>query len=133
MLKRPWLFIFLLIFSAFFRPLPALAQNTLPWKDQAQDSFCVATVTVGGKTYDDIPTIQGLECVFFNILQVIVYFAGLSFLIMFILGGYQYLLSSSDPKKVAAASSTLTMSIMGLIGIITSWLILKFIQSFTGI
>jgi putative flippase GtrA len=35
-------------------------------------------------------------------------------------------------KAVAAASSTLTYAVVGLVGIIVSWLILSFIQNFTG-
>lgn len=79
-----------------------------------------------------VATIQGLECLFANILQVIVTLAGFGFLVMFVLGGFQYLTSAGDDKKAAAASSTLTMSVTGVIGIIVSWLILKFISDFTG-
>lgn len=88
---------------------------------------------VGTGLASDVATIQGLECLFFNVLQVIVYLAGLAFFITFIIGGFQYLLSSSDQKAVAAASSTLTMAIAGLIGVTISWLILRLIQNFTGI
>jgi len=52
---------------------------------------------------------------------------------MFINGGFKYLFSSSEPKAVAAASSTLTSALIGLVGVIASWLILKLIQDFTGI
>jgi len=81
----------------------------------------------------DVATIQGLECLFFNVLQVIVGLAGIVFFVMFINGGFQYLFSSSDQKQVAAASSTLTMAILGLFGVIASFLILKLIQTFTGV
>lgn len=90
-------------------------------------------ICVGTGDASDVATIQGLQCLFANIIQVIVYFAGLAFFFMFITGGFQYLFSSKDPKKVAAASSTLTMSIIGLVGIIASWFILNFITNFTGI
>jgi len=88
---------------------------------------------LGNVTYNDIATVQGFECLFFNVLQVIVFFAGLAFLFMFISGGFKYLFSSGEQKAVAAASSTLTMAFIGLIGIIASWLIISFIQKFTGI
>jgi uncharacterized membrane protein YgcG len=80
-----------------------------------------------------VATIQGFECLFQNIAQVIVYFAGIAFFFMFIKGGFQYLTSGGDPKKTAKATSTLTMSIIGIIGVIASFLILKFIGVFTGI
>ena len=82
---------------------------------------------------DDVATIQDFNVIFENIAQLIVYFAGLVFFIMFIKGGFQYLTSSGDPKKTAKATSTLTTSIIGLVGVIISFLIIKFIGSFTGI
>jgi len=79
-----------------------------------------------------VPTIQGVECLFENVLKVVVTVAGLAFLIMFIVGGFQYMQSSNDPKATAAASSTLTYALIGLVGVIVSWLILSFIGTFTG-
>jgi len=82
---------------------------------------------------DGVATIQGIECLFANVLQVITFIAGLVFLFMFISGAYSYLFSGGDEKKLAAASSTLGSAILGLVGIIASYLILKFIQGFTGV
>ncbi len=81
----------------------------------------------------DVATLQGLECLFFNILQVIVLFAGLAFFVMFIVGGFQYLMSSNDQKAVAQASSTLTMAFIAVIGVILAWFALNFIHNFTGV
>jgi len=81
----------------------------------------------------DVATIQDFNVVFQNIAQVIVYFAGLVFFIMFIKGGFIYLTSGGDPKKAAKATSTLTVAIIGIIGVIVSYLILTFIGNFTGI
>jgi hypothetical protein len=103
---------------------PVHAQATKAWSGR-----CVSNV--GG--FNDVATIQGLECLFYNVLQVIVTIAGLAFFFMFINGGFKYLFSSSEPKAVAAASSTLTSALIGLVGVIASWLILKLIQDFTGI
>lgn len=106
---------------------PALAQITQDWitPPPGQQVVCV--------TETDVATIQGLGCLFYNVLQVITYLAGLVFLFMFIKGGFTYLFSGADPKKTAAASATLTMSVIGLVGIIVSWFVLRFIQEFTGI
>jgi hypothetical protein len=78
-------------------------------------------------------TIQDFNILFANIAQVIIYFAGIVFFVMFIRGGFSYLTSGGDPKKTAKATSTLTMSIIGLVGVIVSFLIIKFIGSFTGV
>lgn len=106
---------------------PVYAQETKDWT-QIQTSSGKACVLNG-----DVATIQGFECLFFNVIQVIVFFAGIAFFIMFIYGGYQYLFSGNDPKKTAVASSTLTMAVIGIVGIIASWLILSLINNFTGL
>ena len=112
----------ILFLSIIFFPTPALAQGT-SWNN----GRCVSTVDA------TVPTIQGFECLFANVLKVIVTVAGLAFFVMFIVGGFQYMQSNNDPKAVAAASSTLTYAIIGLVGVIVSWLILQFIYTFTGV
>ena len=103
-------------------PVTVFAQGTV-WSTR-----CVQTVKGV-----DVPTIQGFECLFANVLKVVVTVAGLAFFIMFIVGGFQYMQTSNDPKAVAAASSTLTYAVIGLVGVIISWLILAFIYQFTGV
>jgi len=120
-------FVIILATLFLFLTTSALAQSPQDWKNQSSGR-CVGTGTTA-----DVATIQGLECLFYNVLQVIVILAGLAFLFMFISGGFKYLFSGNEPKAVAAASSTLTMAFIGLIGIIASWLILSFIQKFTGV
>jgi len=89
-----------------------------------------------GRCYNnnfDFATIQGFECLFANIIQIIIPVAGLVFFAMLIIGGFQYLTAGGDPKKASAATSTLTKSVIGIVGVLLSWLILKFIQNFTGV
>ena len=110
------------LISNIFSPPPVYAQEIWTGK-------CVANIDNKG----NVATIQGFECLFRNIAQVIVYFAGIAFFFMFIKGGFEYLTSGGDPKKTAKATSTLTMSVVGIIGVIASYLILKFIGTFTGV
>jgi hypothetical protein len=116
-------FFFLVSYFSFQVP-PIYAQKTEAWGGR-----CVKNI--GG--FNDVATIQGFECLFYNVLQVIVTIAGLAFLFMFIAGGFKYLFSGGEQKAVAASSSTLTNAFIGLIGVIASWLILKLIKDFTGI
>jgi len=111
--------LFLFLVTSYLFPFAVSAHAQSAWSGK-----CVAQ--------GDVATLQGLECLFGNILQVIVGLAGIIFFIMFINGGFQYLFSSSDQKKVAVASNTLTMAIMGLVGVVASYLILKLIQTITG-
>ena len=108
------------LLSTIFSPSPVHAQNI--WSGN-----CVSTVD------KEVATIQGFGCLFENIAQIIVYFAGLVFFIMLIKGGFEYITSSGDPKKTANATASLTVAIIGLVGVIISFLIIKFVQSFTGI
>ncbi|MBI2465267.1 hypothetical protein HYV64_03930 [Candidatus Shapirobacteria bacterium] len=117
MRNRFFQFIFTFYFFLFSFAIPAQAQSTWSGKCLAQG---------------DVATLQGLECLFGNILQVIVGLAGIIFFVMFINGGFQYLFSSGDQKRVATASSTLTMSILGLVGVVSSYLILQLIKKITG-
>jgi hypothetical protein len=121
-------FLLLLIVPTFFLNIntPIYAQNTKEW-DQIQTSSGKACAV------DSVATIQGFECLFYNIIQVIVFFAGIASFFMFIVGGYQYIFSQNDPKKTAVASSTLTMAILGIVGVIAAWLILSLITKFTGV
>lgn len=114
-----------LFFICLHFPVSSYAQQTQPW--QQINTKCV------DPNNNDVATIQGFECLFFNILQVVVSLAGLVFLFVFLKGGFAFLFSGNDAKKVASASSSLTMAIIGLVGIILAWLILHFIEAFFGI
>ncbi len=87
---------------------------------------------LGGEN-SDIATISNAEDLYRNILQAVVGLAGLVFFIMLIVGGFKFLTSGGDPKKVAASSTTLTQAVIGIVGVILAWFILLFIKNFTGI
>lgn len=123
-MSRYSIFVFLLFCSvALFQPVSSLAQQD--WK--TQNPKCVAGPN------NDVATIKGFECLFFNILQVITRLAGLVFFGMFIVGGFQYLQSSGDQKALGQASTTLTNALIGAVGVIASFLILQLINKFTGV
>jgi drug/metabolite transporter (DMT)-like permease len=82
---------------------------------------------------DGVATLQALECIFTNFLNIVIRLAGIAVFIMLIIGGFQYLTAGGDPKKTQAAQQTLTYAIVGLVVIIAAWFILLFIEKFTGI
>lgn len=88
---------------------------------------------VGTGDFAGVATIQGFECLFYNVLQFVMVFAGIVFFIMFVSAGYKYFFTGGDPKKIAAASASLTNAFIGLIGVICSIIILRLIQNFTGV
>ncbi len=100
---------------------PAFAQ-TSDWS--LIDPTCIAD--------GDVATIKGFECLFVNLLSILSTLAGLAFFVMFVVGGFKMIFSGSDPKTAASARSTMTSAAIGLIVSIAAWLILKFIETFTG-
>ncbi|MBU4210823.1 hypothetical protein KKC08_03170 [Patescibacteria group bacterium] len=115
-------FILSFLIFIFLLPTSISAQTTQAWTGR-----CVATFD------NEVATIQGIECLFYNILQVITFIAGLVFFFMFIANGFKYLFSSSDQKQLAVIQSSLAMTVLGIIGVIASWLILRLIENFTGL
>ena len=106
------------LFSQIFKPKPVMAQG-VTWS-----GTCIS---------NDVATIQGFECLFGNVLRILIGAAGIVFFFSLIIGGFKYLNSGGDPKKIAAAKSAITLSFISVIGVIVSWLILLFIQKFTGV
>ena len=49
---------------------------------------------------------------------------------MFIVNGFKYIFSGSDQKQLAQINSSITLAVIGLAGVIISWLVLSFIQNF---
>ena len=81
----------------------------------------------------DPATIQDLEVIFARIVSVVAAFAGIAALFMLIAGGFRFLTSGGDPKATAAARSTITYAIIGLVLLVGVWLVLKILETFTGV
>lgn len=58
--------------------------------------------------------------------------AGIVFFIMLLVGGFRFIKSRGDPKRVGEARSTLTYAAIGIILVVVAWLILKLIKDLTG-
>lgn len=81
----------------------------------------------------DPPTLLNLEIIITNLLGVLARLAGIAAFIMLIVGGFQYLTSTGDPKKTEMAGKTIGAAIAGLAIIIIGWMALKLIQEITGV
>ena len=73
-----------------------------------------------------------LENVFARVVAAVLGLAGIALFIMLIVGGFKYITSGGDPKRVEAARNTLTFAIIGLVLIALAYLILVFIENLTG-
>jgi hypothetical protein len=120
LLKKVGLSLFLLL---FLFPQPVLAQS---WGD------CLEPIDVAGEIYN-VPTIKCFEVIFRNILNIAVELAVVVLFIFLVIGGFKFITSGGDPKATESAKNTLTYAILGLVLLIGIWLILNFIEYFTGI
>ena len=80
-----------------------------------------------------VATLKGLECIFSQVLSIFARLAGLAVFVMLIVGGWQYLTSGGDKQAAQKARNTITYAILGLVLLIGSWFILRFIKLFTGV
>jgi hypothetical protein len=132
------LFFYLFSFSLF--PHFAFAQSgwTDPCTKEVEVKVCLEYDALGkckkpGTEIVKVATIQGFECIVQIVLNYAIRLAGIAVFIMLIIGGFKYLTSGGDPKAKEAAQKTITYAIFGLALLLGSWLILLFINEFTGL
>ena len=92
-----------------------------------------ATPWAGCLEYTDVATIQCLVPLFSNVVVAIVELAGVALFLMFVAGGFQFLTSGGNPKQLEQARHTLTYAIIGVVVIVSAYLILRLIQQLTGV
>lgn len=81
----------------------------------------------------DVATIGSLATLISNIITAIVVFSGVVLFVMLLVGGFSYLFSGGDQKKLEKAKGTLTGAFAGLLVLVGSYLILKLISTITGV
>lgn len=91
-------------------------------------------VTPPGYTGDPCAVpITGLNQIFANVVSVALGFAGISFFVLMLVAGFQWLTSGGDPARLQSARNTLTYAVGGMILVALAYLILVFIARFTGV
>ena len=80
----------------------------------------------------DPAQLSGIVAIIENIIKLLAPAAGIAFFIMLLFGGYQFLTSGGDPKAVGAARGTLTYAVIGIILVVSAWLILQLVGNITG-
>ncbi len=92
-----------------------------------------AATNWGGCVVNDAATIQCVEPLFRNVLQALAALVGVALFVMLIVGGFTFLFSGGDQKKLEQAKGTVTNAIIGLVVIVAAYLMLKTIEWFTGV
>jgi hypothetical protein len=77
--------------------------------------------------------ISDFEVVFTNIVRNILGLAGIVLFLLLLVGGFKFMTAGGDPKALDAAKKTITYAIAGMVLVASAFLILRFIQVFTGI
>lgn len=107
---------------------PVFAQtspSTEPWTSNCYN----VDPTTGTK----IATLQGFECIFANILRIIIPLAGIAAFVILLLGGFQYITSGGDPKQTQKAQSMITGAIIGIAVTVGIWFLFQFLNAVTGL
>jgi TRAP-type C4-dicarboxylate transport system permease small subunit len=68
-----------------------------------------------------------------DLLTLVFVLVGLLFFASLVMAGWEYMMSSGDPKKVASATTRFTNSLVGLIIAFTAYLIVRVITNFLGL
>ncbi len=78
-------------------------------------------------------TLGCIPFIFSNVLNFIFGFSAIVALFFVFFAGFKFLTSGGDAKQVEGARKTLTYAIIGLIVVLLSFAILKFISAVTGV
>jgi hypothetical protein len=81
----------------------------------------------------EVATIQCVGPLFESLVRSVTALAGVGLLIMLLIGGFNFLFSGGDPKKLEQARGTITQAVIGLIIMSIAYLILLTIEKFTGV
>lgn len=81
----------------------------------------------------DVVTFRCFEDLIGNVVVALFELVGVALFIMLLYGGFLFLFSSGDQKKLEQARGTITNAIIGLVVIVSGYLILKTIETFTGV
>jgi len=100
----------------------------------AEWSNCFEKILVDGKDVaENVPTIRCLEPLFANIVNAVTAFGGIALFLMLLVGGFNFLFSAGDPKKLEQARGTISQAIVGLLIMSAAYLIINLIGKFTGV
>lgn len=68
-----------------------------------------------------------------NVIRAVVSLGAVALFIMLLAGGFNFLFSGGEQKKLEAARGTVTQAIVGIVIMSVAYLIIKTIELFTGV
>ena len=82
---------------------------------------------------EGVASIQCVIPLIENVIKAVVSFGAIALFIMLLVGGFNFLFSAGDQKKLEAARGTVTQAIVGIIVMSIAFLIIQAIQTLTGV
>ena len=82
---------------------------------------------------DKIAQLSCLEPVFERVVGFAAGGGLIAFFVMFVIAAFKYLTSGGDPKQMDSARNTMTYAFIGMVVIISSFIVLRLLSSFTGV
>lgn len=127
MSHRRWLPRVLVILSLFVWLV------AMPVQAQAQGGTWSGVCVASDIGYDDVATIQGVQCLIANILSVAISLIGMAGFVMMLIGSFRYIISGGNSKGADAARNTITFAVVGLAVALSAFIVLNLIAAFTGV
>lgn len=82
---------------------------------------------------EGILTISCIPGIFVGLVTLALVFSGLVALVLIIFGGIKFITSQGDEKAVDSGKKTITWAIIGLVLILMSFAILRYVSQITGV
>lgn len=96
--------------------------------------FMHSTIFAQGIVQDQkANTLSDLTGVFTRIVSILIPIGGVVLFVMLIVGGFYFIFSSGDPRKVEGARNTITYAIIGIIVLAAAFFIIQLIANFAGV
>ena len=102
---------------------------------QLMHKYLAQQICIGGECVTGIldPNLQTVGDLVNRVVQFLIPLAAIILLIVFIWGGYDYMMSQGSPEKVKSAQAKITTGIIGLVILLISYAIVRLISSIFGI
>ncbi len=81
---------------------------------------------------DVAPKLTDLQLIIQSLLAVAARLIGIAAFVMLIVGGFQMLTASGDPKKTEQGQKTITAAIVGIAIVVGGWFALTILEQLTG-
>ena len=97
--------------------------------------YLAQQICIGGQCVTGVldPKIKTLGDLVNRIIQFLIPLAAVILLVVFIWGGYDYMMSQGSPEKVKSAQAKITTGIIGLVLLLVSYVIVRLISQIFGL